>query len=138
MPVLLAAFLLGFVAGLRVFTAPAVLWLMRRTSLVAYLLGLAAIVEYALDLNPTTPARTRALSLGLRIVSGACCGWVLASMSGAPAALAAALGALGAIAGAYAGLAARLRAIAVAGRVPAALLEDAVAILAAVFVVANA
>jgi uncharacterized membrane protein len=132
-----AAFLLGIVAGLRTFTAPAVLWMIRHTGPVAYGLGAVAILEYLGDLYPGAPARTRASGLVARILSGAFCGWMLATAAGISPALAAVLGAAGAVVGAYGGLAARVRAIALIGAVPAALLEDAVAIAAAVAIVMN-
>jgi uncharacterized membrane protein len=132
---LLATFLLGFVAGLRTLTAPAVLLLVRHRSPVAYVLGVLAVLEYAGDLHPNAPARTQAVGLGARIVSGAFCGGAIAVMSHVSVLLGALLGAAGAVAGAYVGLAARSRAIAAIGRVPAALLEDAVAIVGAVLIV---
>jgi uncharacterized membrane protein len=138
MPLLLAAFLLGCVAGLRTFTAPAVLWLMRHTSLLAYVLGVAALAEYFADLLPKVPARTSVGPLVLRMASGAFCGWGLAWSGGGLTIAAAVVGALGAILGAYGGLALRMRAIALIGRVPAALAEDLVAILGAILIVAYA
>jgi uncharacterized membrane protein len=66
MPVLIAAFLLGCVAGLRTFTAPAVLLLVRNRTPLAYVLGLLAAVEYVADLNPKAPPRTNVMGLGAR------------------------------------------------------------------------
>ncbi|HEY2473959.1 MAG TPA: hypothetical protein VGI19_04075 [Candidatus Cybelea sp.] len=132
---LLAAALLGFLAGLRTFTAPAVLWLMRRGTPLAYVLGVLALLEYVADLSPRTPARTQPFGLIARACSGAFCGWAVTSQSGAPVVAGVLLGALAAVGGAYAGLAARTAAIERIGRVPAALLEDAVAIVASVAVV---
>jgi uncharacterized membrane protein len=129
-----AALLLGLVAGLRTFTPPAVLWLMRFRSPAAYALGAVALLELAADLYPKTPARTAFFGLTARILSGAFCGWMVSAAGGSPWANAG-LGAIGAIAGAYLGLAGRTSAIAVIGGVPAALLEDAVAIGAAVAIV---
>jgi len=138
MPLLLAAFLLGCVAGLRTFTAPAVLWLMRHTSMLAYVFGVAALAEYLADLLPKVPARTSAGPLVLRIASGAFCAWGLAWSGGGWTIAAAVAGALGAILGAYGGLALRTRAIAAIGPVPAALAEDVVAVVGAVLIVAYA
>ena len=132
---LLAAFLLGVVAGLRTLTAPAVLLLVRHRSPVAYVLGALAILEYAGDLHPNAPPRTQAVGLTARIVSGAFCGGAVAVMSRGSVLLGALLGAAGAVAGAYGGLAARLRAVQIVGRVPAALLGDAVAIAGAILIV---
>jgi uncharacterized membrane protein len=130
-----AALLLGLVAGLRTMTAPAVLWLVRHRSPVAYVLGVFALLELAGDLSPKAPARTGFAGLSARLVSGAFCGWVVTAWAGRPAVVGAALGAAGAAIGAFGGLAARRRAIALIGPVPAALLEDAVAIAGAIAIV---
>lgn len=135
MSVLVAAFLLGIVAGLRTFTAPAVLWLMRHTGPVAYALGALALLEYGGDLYPKTPPRTSPGGLIARLLSGGFCGFVLASAAGVPTIFGALLGGIGAIVGAYGGLAARTRSIAAIGPVPAGIAEDAVAIGAAVIIV---
>lgn len=133
---LLATTLLGLLAGMRTFTAPAVLMLMRRPSPFAYLLGVLALGEYAGDLHPNAPARTAAVGLIARACSGAFCGWQVALLSGSSAAGLALTGAAAAIVGAYVSLAVRLRAIRLIGRVPSALLEDAITIAASVTVVA--
>jgi uncharacterized membrane protein len=135
MPVLIAAFLLGCVAGLRTFTAPAVLLLVRNRTTLAYVLGLLAAVEYLVDLNPKAPARTNVMGLGARAVSGAFCGWVLGGAAGGSPLAGAAAGVLGAVTGAYAGLYARTRAIDLIGRVPAAIAEDLLAIAGAILIV---
>jgi uncharacterized membrane protein len=135
MTALLAAFLLGIIAGLRSLTAPAVLLLVRHRSVVAYLLGVLAIIEYAADLHPNTPARTQVVGLGARILSGAFCGGWLAAAGHVSLVLGVLLGVVGAVMGAYVGLAARTGAIGLIGRVPAALLEDALAIVGAVLTV---
>lgn len=129
-----AALLLGFVAGLRTFTAPAVLWLLRYRSPAAYGLAIIALLEFAGDLHPKTPSRTSFFGLVARILSGAFCGWIL-SAGGGNAVATAFLGAIGALAGAYLGLAGRLGLIRLIGRVPAGLVEDAVAVVAAVAIV---
>jgi uncharacterized membrane protein len=128
----LAALVLGLVAGLRTLTAPAVLWLVRHRSPVAYALGVLALLEFVGDLSPKSPPRTAAAGLVARLISGAFCGWALTAPAGRPGLVGAAIGAAGALAGAYLGLAARTRAISSIGRVPAALVEDAVAIAVAV------
>ena len=132
---MVVAILLGFLAGLRTFTAPAVLWLMRRDTPLAYALGVLALLEYVGDLYPKAPARTRPAGLIARGCSGAFCGWTVASLSGTPVAGAALAGAAAAIVGAYVGLAIRSRAIRLIGRVPAGLLEDVVTAAASVAVV---
>lgn len=137
LPVLLAIFFLGIVAGLRTFTAPAVLWLMRHGGVWALVLGVLALLEYVADLYPKAPARTNLTGLIARLVSGAFVGWALAAAVGSSVAAGAIVGAIGAAAGAYAGLAIRLKAIATIGAVPAAILEDAVAIGLAVLVISR-
>jgi uncharacterized membrane protein len=133
---MLFAVLLGFLAGLRTFTAPAVLLLMRRSTPLAYALGVLALAEYAGDLYPKTPARTAPVGLIARACSGAFCGWTVMSLSGSSGVAGAPAGAVAAVIGAYAGLAARSRAIGLIGRVPAGLLEDVIALAASVAVVA--
>jgi uncharacterized membrane protein len=127
---------LGFLAGLRTFTAPAVLWLMRRGTPLGYLLAVLAVAEDVADLSPKAPPRTQIVGLLARACSGAFCGWNVALLGGGSVVFAALLGAAAAIAGAYLGLAARSRAIALLGRVPAALVEDAIAVAACIAVVA--
>ena len=135
MVILVAALLLGVVAGLRTFTAPAVLWILRYGGAAAYGLGLLAVLEYAGDLYPKTPARTSPAGLVARALSGGFCGWELTAAGGGPVLWGALLGVCGAIIGAYGGLAARRRAIIVIGRISAALLEDLVAVAGAVLIV---
>lgn len=135
MILLLLAFLLGFVAGLRTFTAPAVLWLLRHGGVWAYVLGFLALAEYAADLNPRAPARTGLFGIAARMVSGAFCGWAVTSGAGTLAIWGAVIGAGAAVLGAYSGLAVRMKAISVIGRVPAALVGDLVAIVIAVLAV---
>lgn len=141
-PVLLAALLIGLVAGLRTFTVPAVLlWLRDRGGLWAILISIGAIIEYFGDVRPNTPARTGLTGLVPRILAGAFCGWQLAAMhamSGGSTIGAAVLGAIGAVGGAYGGLALRKKAIDAFGLVPSGLLEDAVAIALAYLIIANA
>jgi uncharacterized membrane protein len=133
-----AIFLLGVAAGLRTFTAPAVLWVMRHGGLWAIVLAILAIGEYAGDLYPKAPARTSPPGLIARIASGAFVGWSLAVTSGAPGVAGALIALIGVAVGTYGGLAVRLRTIAAFGALPAALLEDVVAIGIAVFAVSRA
>jgi uncharacterized membrane protein len=130
------AILLGFLAGLRTFTAPAVLWLMRRGTPLAYALGLLALLEYVGDLYPKTPARTHPVGLIARGCSGAFCGWTVASLNDTTVADAMLAGAIAAIIGAYVGLAIRSWGATLIGRVPAGLLEDVITAAASVAVVA--
>ncbi|MGB6684684.1 MAG: DUF4126 family protein, partial [Candidatus Acidiferrum sp.] len=116
--VLLLAFAIGIVSGMRSLTAPAVAawaahrgWLnlagtrlafMGSTAVVA-IFTVLAIAELIADKLPSTPSRTASVGLIARFVcgafSGACVG-VSAGQSPAPGAI---LGAAGAIAGAFAG-----------------------------------
>lgn len=131
---MLAAFLLGLVAGLRTFTAPAVLWLLRHGGYPADGLGVLALLEYGADLHPAAASRTAAGPLIARLASGAFCGWAVTNGTELMP-WGVALGVAGALVGAFGGLRARLRAIALVGAVPAAILEDCVAIALAVVVV---
>lgn len=134
---LLFAFLLGVVSGLRTFTGPAVLWFMRHGGPWAYVLSAAAVLEYFFDVHPNAPPRTSPPGLVGRLASGAFVGWWVAVAGGGSPLTAAAVGAVGAVLGAYAGLAVRRRAIAALGNVASGLLEDAVAIVASVAIVAH-
>ncbi len=134
----MSALLLGIVAGLRTFTAPAVLVLLRHGGPPAYALGLLALLEYGGDLYPNAPARTSAGGLIARVLSGAFCGWTITAAKAPAPALNAMLGACGAALGAYLGLALRIRAISVIGSVPAALTEDGAAIAGAILVISYA
>ncbi|WP_126979540.1 DUF4126 domain-containing protein [Frigidibacter oleivorans] len=137
-------FLIGCVAGLRTMTAPAAIawsaWLgwtvlggtwagfMASVWAVA-LFSLAALAEFVTDQLPATPSRKVPMQFGARIVSGAVCGAMLGTAAGAtvPGLL---VGAAGAVAGTLGGAWARGRAAAAFGQDrPAALLEDAVAIV---------
>ena len=131
------AFLLGLVSGLRTFTAPAVLWIMRHGGPWAYLLSAAALFEYYYDVRPKTPPRTSVAGLVFRLLSGAFVGWWAAAETGVSPAAGASLGGIGALVGAFGSLAVRERAAAAVGNVASGLLEDLVAIAAAVAIVAR-
>jgi uncharacterized membrane protein len=139
--IFLLAFVLGIVSGLRAFTAPAVLVLLRGNRIAGIVLAVLAVGEIVMDLLPSTPSRTSPGPLAARVVSGAFVGWFI--MGAAPTAThvgGAILGALGALAGTYGGHALRLKAITAIGAVPAAILEDVIAIglaIATVLAVAN-
>jgi uncharacterized membrane protein len=131
--ILAASFILGFVSGLRVFTAPAVLYLVRG-GLASIVLAAAALIEYVIDALPWTPSRTVPAQVGARIVSGAFVGWAAIALAGLrptwPGVL---LGIAGALAGTYGGSAARRWGIARLGAIPAAIVEDVIAIALAAF-----
>jgi uncharacterized membrane protein len=143
--VLLVAFLIGVVAGLRSATAPAVVawaahrrWIDLHGSPLAFmgsttavvLFTVFALVELAADQLPSTPSRTQPPGLIARIVLGGLSGAALAASGSQSLAVGAALGAAGGIAGAFAGYEVRTRLVR-ALKVPdlvIACLEDAVAI----------
>jgi uncharacterized membrane protein len=143
--VLLLAFLIGVVAGLRTFTAPAVVaWAAHRhwldlhnspfaligsTAAVA-ILTLLALGELIVDKRPSTPNRTALPGLIGRGLFGGLSGAIVAASGAQSIALGGVLGATGGIAGAFAGYEVRRRLVR-ALEVPdfiIALLEDAVAI----------
>jgi len=140
------AFAIGVIAGLRAFTAPALVawaahlgWLNIAGSSLAFVgsaaavgvLTLLAIGELVTDKLPKAPNRTEPLGLVARFVTGALSGAAVAVSGGGMAfLLGGILGALGGIAGAFAGYQARTRLVK-ALKVPdfvIAVLEDAVAI----------
>jgi uncharacterized membrane protein len=142
-PLLLSAFLIGCVCGLRSMTAPAVVawgahlgWLHLEGGWLAFLANKISLIVFSLfavgeliaDKLPFIPARTQAGSLGVRIIFGAGCGAALCISGAASPVLGAILGGLGGVAGAFAGYTYRRR---LASKVPdfvLALLEDLVAV----------
>jgi uncharacterized membrane protein len=117
------AFGIGFVAGLRSLTAPAVTsWAAHvgRLNLVGTPLAfmaskwtvgiftLLALFEFVADQLPKTPARTTAVPLTARIVMGLLTGACLAVAGGASLIAGALIGAVGAVVGAFAGYKARV------------------------------
>jgi len=143
--VLLLAFLIGVIGGLRTMTAPAVVawaanrhWLNLDNSLLAFMGSTAAVAifsvlalgELVVDKLPSTPNRTRLLGLVGRSLFGGLSGAAVAVAGSQSIALGIVLGVAGAIAGAFAGYEVRKRLVR-ALKVPdfvIALLEDAVAI----------
>ena len=121
--VLLFVLGIGFVAGLRAMTAPAVVawaahfgWLDVYGSYFAFMgskwaviiFTIAALGEYVTDQLPKTPARTTAGPLAARIVMGALTGSCVAIAGGVSLMLGALLGAVGGVIGAFAGYKARV------------------------------
>lgn len=146
----LLSLLIGIVAGLRAMIAPAAVswaahlgWLRVDGTPLAFLgyawtpwvFSVLAIGELITDKLPFTPSRTVPAQFGTRILAGAFAGAAFGAMHGWIA-VGAILGAIGSIIGTLGGRAAR-RAVATSfGKDrPAALLEDIVAIVAAVFIV---
>jgi uncharacterized membrane protein len=148
---LLLALLIGVVAGLRSLTAPAVVawaayagsislsghWLAWVGSLAAVVVfTLLAVGELVLDKLPQTPSRTAPPSFIARLALGAFSGTVIGTALGHPwTALGA--GVVGAVLGTLGGYRARARLAGSFGRdLPAALLEDAVAVLGGIAIAA--
>ena len=147
------ALLIGVVAGLRAMTAPAAVsigaalgWLPVSGTWAAFLayrftpwiFGALALVEFVTDQLPGTPSRRVPQQFGARLVSGGFCGAVIGTVGGS---LAGGLlaGVIGAVIGTLGGYEARKRLVAAIGGkdLPIALLEDAVAVLLALFVVSR-
>ena len=144
------ALLIGVVAGLRAMTAPAAVsigaalgWLPVSGTWATFLayrftpwiFGALALVEFVTDQLPGTPSRRVPQQFGARLVSGGFCGAVIGTVGGS---LAGGLlaGVIGAVIGTLGGYEARKRLVAAIGGkdLPIALLEDAVAVLLALFV----
>ena len=152
--VLLLAFLIGVIAGLRTMTAPAVVawaanrhWLNLHSSPLALMgstaaaivLTLGALGELVVDKLPSTPKRTQLLGLIGRSVFGGLSGAAVAVSGAQSIALGAVLGVAGAIAGTFGGYEVRKRVVR-ALKVPdfvIALLEDAVAIAGGLLIVSR-
>ncbi|HEY4229148.1 MAG TPA: DUF4126 domain-containing protein [Thermoanaerobaculia bacterium] len=145
----LGAFLIGVVAGLRALTAPAVAswaaragWLNLQGTPLAWLgaavtpwiFTAAALGELVNDKLPKAGSRKAPPAFIARIVMGALSGAAIGASAGGGALIAGlVLGALGAVAGTLGGYAFRARLARAIGRdLPAALIEDAVAILLAI------
>jgi uncharacterized membrane protein len=152
--VLVLAFAIGLIAGLRSMTAPAVVswatqwkWLdlgqsqlaFFGSTTAAYILTAGAIVELIVDKLPKTPRRTEALGLIARLVLGGLSGAALCAAANQSAVLGAVLGGAGGVLGAFAGYAARMRLVKAlnVSDLVVALVEDAVAIGGGFFIVSR-
>jgi uncharacterized membrane protein len=143
---------IGVIAGLRAMTAPAaVSWaaalgrLNLEGTAVAFLgyawtpwiLTLLAVGELITDQLPSTPSRTVPIQFGTRILTGGLSGAAIGASSGMFV-MGAVAGAAGAIIGTLGGRAFRARLAAAFGRdLPAALLEDVIAIVGAAVIVSG-
>jgi len=143
MTILVLSLLIGVVAGLRAMTAPAaVAWAAHFGALslagtplaflghaaAPWVLGALALVELVTDQLPKTPSRKVPVQFGTRLLMGALCGAALAAPAG-QLALGAVAGAVGAAIGTLGGAALRAKLAQALGRdLPAALIEDVVAI----------
>jgi uncharacterized membrane protein len=141
---------IGIIAGLRTMTAAAAVswaaylgWLKLDESILAFMgytwtpwvFTALAFAELIIDLLPSTPSRTVPVAFGSRILSGVVTGAALGISAGAPV-VGAVLGATGAVIGTLGGRAARAALARKLGNDhPAALLEDVVAIAAALLIV---
>ncbi|MGE8330025.1 MAG: DUF4126 domain-containing protein [Paraburkholderia nemoris] len=150
MSVYVLALLIGVVAGLRAMTAPAAVswaahlgWLPLQDTPLAflgftatpYIFTVLAIVELITDQLPKTPSRTVPMQFGARLVLGGLSG---AAIGAAHGALGNGLiaGLIGAVIGTLGGAKVRGAMARAFGRdQPAALIEDAVAIVGAVLIV---
>ena len=146
---------LGFAAGLRAFTPPAVVawaahlgWLNLNNSSLAFMGSIIAVVIFSLlalfelfvvDLQPSTPKRTTPVPLTARILTGGLCGACLCAASNQSLIIGAILGGVGGVIGAFAGY--EIRRKLVAGLnikdIFIALLEDLITIGLACFFVSR-
>jgi uncharacterized membrane protein len=147
---MLSALLIGVIAGLRAMTPPAaVSWVARSGWLnlsetpfaflgytwTPWIFTALAVGELVNDKRPTTPSRTVPVQFGGRIVMGGLCGAAIGASHGAIVGGLIA-GVLGSVIGTLGGRALRARMAAAFGSDrPAALIEDAIAILGAVLIV---
>jgi uncharacterized membrane protein len=152
--VLVLAFSIGLIAGLRSMTAPAVVslaaylkWIDLQDSPLSFLgstaavfiLTAAAVVELIVDKLPKTPSRKEPLGLIARFVTGGLSGAAMCAAAHQNAVFGAVLGGVGGLAGAFAGYEARTRLVK-SLRIPdlfVALIEDAVAIGCGLFLVSR-
>lgn len=153
MPVYVASFLIGVVAGLRAMMPLAAVswaahlgWLHLENTPFAfmghayapYICSLLAIGELINDKLPKTPSRKAPPSFAARIIMGLFTGAALGEPSGARLAGAAA-GAIGAVAGTLGGYEFRSRLVRATGGndLPIALLEDVIAVASAFWIVSR-
>ncbi len=144
------ALLIGVVAGLRAFTAPAAVswaaylgWLPLSGTPLAFMgsvwatgiLTILALVEFITDQLPSTPSRKVPVSFGARILTAVAAGGAIGAPSGWLI-LGAIAGMVGSVIGTFGGHAARARlATTLRSDTPAAFIEDGVAIAAAIIIV---
>ncbi len=149
--VLLLAFLVGVITGLRSLTAPAVVawgayhgWLNLHGSVLSFMSAKAAVIIFVMlavgelvsDKLPATPSRTAPLGLTARIMLGGLCGACLAVAGAQSIVIGALFGIAGGVAGAFGGNQIRthlVRALKCPDFV-VALAEDAVAIAGGLFI----
>jgi uncharacterized membrane protein len=141
---LLFAFLIGFFAGLRSLTAPAVTawavhqgWLKSEQPLsligsipAVIILTVFACVELVIDKLPNTSSRTSLPGLLARIVTGGLAGVYISVSGGHGAFMGAGLGVVGGVVGCFAGYEARTRLVKATGArdIYVAVVEDLIAV----------
>jgi uncharacterized membrane protein len=146
----LAALLIGVVAGLRTFTAPAAVcwaaylgWLPVQDTPLAFLANwiapviftILAVVELVGDKLPSTPSRKVPAQFGARVVSGAVSGTAIGLVGGLGL-VCLISGIIGAVLGTFGGHEFRRRLALIFGKdLPAALVEDVIAIVGALLIV---
>ncbi|MDM9627829.1 DUF4126 family protein [Rhizobium sp. S152] len=151
MTILIFSLCLGITCGLRAMTPPAAVawaahigWLDLSDTWLAFvgsmwtlaLLTLLAMTELVTDQLPSTPSRKVPQQFGARLFTGGFVGAALA-LPHVPWIVGAAVGAIGAVIGTYGGAALRAKLASAFGKdLPAALLEDAVAVCTAGLIVA--
>ena len=145
---------IGFTAGLRSLTPPAVVagaahlgWLNLNNSPLAFMGSIIAVIIFSLlalfelfvDLRPSTPKRTAPAPLGARILTGGLCGACICAASNQALVVGAILGGIGGIIGAFAGYEIRRRLVTALNvkDIFIALLEDLVTIGSACFLVSR-
>jgi uncharacterized membrane protein len=149
---MILAFFIGIVAGLRALTPIAAVswaahlgWLPLQGTWLSFLgatitpfvVTALALVELVTDKLPATPSRKIPMQFGARILTGALAGAAIATPAGGmlPGLF---LGAVGAVIGTLAGAAMRARLAQAFGKdLPAALLEDAIAIGGAILIISR-
>lgn len=150
MTVYILSFLIGVIAGLRAMTAPAAAswavhsgvldlggsWLAFMGSrFTPWIFSILAAAELFTDQLPQTPSRTVPVQFGTRVLTGALAGATIGTGAGSWLA-GGVLGAIGATVGTLGGAKARAQLAAKFGNDrPAALIEDAIAIVGAVLIV---
>jgi len=153
MLVYLLALAIGIVAGLRAMTAPAAVSWAARLGLLdlegtwlaflgyawtPWILTALALGELVTDQLPQTPSRVVPVQFGTRVLTGALAGAAIGTAAGSFIA-GAVVGAVGAVIGTLGGGAFRARVATAFGRDrPAAFIEDAIAIGAALLIMAGA
>lgn len=145
---------IGFAAGLRSLTPPAIVawaahfgWLNLGNSPLAFMGSIITVIVFSLlalfelfaDLQPSTPKRTAPVPLGARILTGGLCGACICAASNQSLIVGAILGGVGGIIGAFAGYEIRRKLVAALNvkDLFIALLEDLVTIGLACFLVSR-